>query len=160
MSVSERLSALGISLPPPTSPVGSYRGARRHGDLLHLSGHIARRDGEVVTGRVGEEVSAEAARQLAREIAIALLATAAAEAGGVDRLGGVVKVNAFVRSAPGFTEQPQVANGASDLFVEVFGDEGRHARSAIGVSELPLGTCVEIEAIFWLRAGGLEAGTG
>jgi enamine deaminase RidA (YjgF/YER057c/UK114 family) len=159
-SVSERLATLGISLPPPTAPVGSYAGARRHGDLLHLSGHIARRDGAVVTGRVGEEVTTEAARALAREIAIALIATAGEGAGGVDRLGGVVKVTAFVRGASGFTEQSQVANGASDLFVEVFGEHGRHARSAIGVAELPLGTCLEIEAVFSIHAQDGEAAAG
>jgi enamine deaminase RidA (YjgF/YER057c/UK114 family) len=155
-TLSQRLTALGISLPPPAPPVGSYTLARRHGDLLHLSGHIAHRAGAVVTGRVGEEVTTEEARALAREVAIALLATAAAQAGGPDRLGGVVKLTAFVRSAPGFTDQPAVANGASDLFLELFGADGRHARSAVGVSELPLGACLEIEAIFSIRERAAE----
>ena len=151
MSVSLRLAELGISLPHPGAPLGSYVPARRMGQLLHLSGHLSKRDGSVVTGRVGAEIDVDTARTLARQVAIDLIATAAAAAGGVDALAGVVKLVGLVRSAPGFDQQPAVINGASDVLVEIFGEPGRHARSAFGVSELPLGAAVEIEAIFELR---------
>jgi enamine deaminase RidA (YjgF/YER057c/UK114 family) len=144
VTASRRLAELGISLPQVTAPLGSYVPARRAGHLLHLSGHLAKRDGAVVTGRVGAEIDVEtAARGLARQVALDLVATAAAAAGGVDALAGVIKLVGFVRSAPGF-------DGASDLLVEIAGEAGRHARSAIGVSELPMGAAIEIEAIFEL----------
>jgi enamine deaminase RidA (YjgF/YER057c/UK114 family) len=147
---SERLTELGLALPPPTKPVGSYVPARRAGNLLHISGHLAKREGRVVTGRVGGEIELETARELARQVALDLVATAAEAAGGVDRLAGVVKLLGLVRSAPGFDQQPAVMNGASDLLVEVFGEAGRHARSAVGVSELPMGAALEVEAVFEL----------
>jgi enamine deaminase RidA (YjgF/YER057c/UK114 family) len=146
--LSERLSALGLTLPPAQPPVGSYVPARRVGDVLHLSGHVSRADGRVVSGIVGGNVDAESAQRLARAIALDLLASAATALGSVDRIVGVVRITGFVRSAPGFDGQPAVVNGASDLFAQLFGEPGRHARSAIGVSELPLGAAVEIEAIF------------
>jgi enamine deaminase RidA (YjgF/YER057c/UK114 family) len=150
VTVSQRLSELGISLPQATAPLGSYVPARRAGHLLHLSGHLAKRDGMVVTGRVGAEIDVETARVLARQVALDLVATAAKAAGGVDALAGVIKLVGLVRSAPGFDQQPAVINGASDQLVEIFGEPGRHARSAIGVSELPMGAAIEIEAIFEL----------
>lgn len=150
MRASERLTELGLALPPPTKPVGSYVPARRAGNLLHISGHLAKREGRVVTGRVGGEIELETARELARQVALDLVATAAEAAGGVDRLAGVVKLLGLVRSAPGFDQQPAVMNGASDLLVEVFGEAGRHARSAVGVSELPMGAALEVEAVFEL----------
>ena len=150
MSVTQRLAELGIALPPPAAPMGSYVPARRAGALLHVSGHLGKRDGRVVTGRVGEDLNVEEAHELARSIAIDLVATAAEAAGGVDRLAGVVKLVGFVRSAAGFDQQPAVVNGASARLVEIFGEAGRHARSAIGVGELPLGAALEIEAIFVL----------
>jgi len=150
VTVSQRLTELGIALPPPTTPIGSYVPARRSGSLLYLSGHLAKKAGNVVTGHVGAEVDLETARELARQVAIDLVATAAGAAGGVDRLSGVVKLLGLVRSAPGFDKQPAVMNGASDLLVEIFGEAGRHARSAIGVSELPMGAALEVEAIFEL----------
>ena len=148
--VSRRLAQLGIRLPEATAPVGSYVPARRSGDLLYVSGYLSRRDGQVVSGRVGADIDVPAARELAREVALGLVATAAAAVGGVDGLNGVVKLTGMVRSAPGFDQQPAVINGASDCLVEIFGEAGRHARSAIGVSELPLGAAIEIEAIFSL----------
>ncbi len=151
MSASERLAELGLALPPPTTPVGSYVPARRAGNLLHLSGHLAKREGRVVSGRVGGDIELETARELARQVALDLVATAAEAAGGVDRLAGVVRLLGLVRSAPGFDQQPAVMNGASDLLVEIFGEAGRHARSAIGVSELPMGAALEVEAVFELR---------
>jgi enamine deaminase RidA (YjgF/YER057c/UK114 family) len=150
VTVSRRLTELGITLPAPAAPLGSYVPARQAGGLLHLSGHLAKRGGEVVTGRVGAEVDVETARELARQVALDLVATAAAAAGGVDRLAGVVKLLGLVRSAPGFDRQPAVLNGASDQLVEIFGEEGRHARTAMGVSELPMGAVLEIEAVFAL----------
>lgn len=150
MTVSRRLTELGITLPAATVPLGSYVPARRAGDLLHLSGHLAKRGGEVVAGRVGAEIDVETARELARQVALDLVATAAEAAGGVDRLAGVVKLVGLVRSAPGFDRQPAVLNGASDQLVEIFGEEGRHARTAMGVSELPMGAVLEIEAVFAL----------
>jgi len=153
MNLSQRLTELRITLPAPGMPAGSYVPARHHGNLLHLSGHIPRREGKVVTGRVGQDMDLETARELARGLALELVASAALAAGGVDRLAGVVKLVVFVRSASGFDQQPAVANGASDQLVELFGEAGRHARSAIGVSELPLGAAVEVEGIFELEGG-------
>lgn len=151
-ALSERLAALGLSLPPAQPPVASYVPARRHGDLLYLSGHVSRADGAVARGIVGDDVDTAAAAAMARAIALDLLASAAAAMGSVDALVGVVRLTGYVRSAPGFDGQPAVVNGASDLLVDLFGEAtGRHARSAIGVSELPLGAAVEIEAILEVR---------
>jgi enamine deaminase RidA (YjgF/YER057c/UK114 family) len=146
--LSAQLAALGITLPQALAPLASYVPARRSGDLLYLSGHVCRDNGEVVRGVVGGDVEPAAAQLLARAVALDLLASAAAALGSVDSIAGVVRITAFVRSAPGFDGQPAVVNGASDLFVELFGERGHHARSAIGVSELPLGAALEIEAIF------------
>ena len=150
-ALSERLAALGLSLPPAQPPVASYVPARRHGDLLYLSGHVSRRDGAVARGTIGGDIDAATAAQLAGAIALDLLASAAAAMGSVDAVVGVVRLTGYVRSAPGFDGQPAVVNGASDLLVEVLGEAGRHARSAVGVSELPLGAAVEIEAILEVR---------
>jgi enamine deaminase RidA (YjgF/YER057c/UK114 family) len=149
--LSERLAALGLTLPQALPPLASYVPARRSGDLLYLSGHVCRADGQVVRGTVGDDIEVAAAAQLARGIALDLLASAAAAMGSIDGVAGVVRVTGFVRSAAGFEGQPAVINGASDLLVELFGESGRHARSAVGVSELPLGAAVEIEAIFEVR---------
>jgi enamine deaminase RidA (YjgF/YER057c/UK114 family) len=146
--VSERLAALGLTLPPVGAPLASYVPARRSGRLLYLSGHVSRADGRVVAGVVGADIDAAQAQALARAIALDLLATAAAALGSVDDVAGVVRLTGYVRSAPGYEGQPAVINGASELFVDVLGEAGRHARSAVGVSELPLGAAVEIEAIF------------
>ena len=147
MTVDERLAELGIALPHPGNPVASYVMAQRSRSLLFLSGHIAKRDGVPVVGTVGGDVTREEAQQLARQVAIDLLSTVRAAVSSLDSVR-VVKVTGFVRSAPGFTEQPFVINGASDLFVDVLGERGQHARSAVGVAELPLGAALEIEAVF------------
>ena len=148
MSVDDRLAELHVVITEAGVPVANYVSARRSGNLLFLSGHIGKRDGEVVTGAVGDGVDTDTAYDLARRAAIDLLGTARAALGTLDSVA-VIKLTGFVRSAPGFTEQPAVVNGASDLLVAVFGPErGRHARSAIGVAQLPLGAAVEIEAIF------------
>ncbi len=147
MSVDDRLAELGITLPSTTAPVANYVSTRRTGNLLFVSGHISKRGGGVVTGRVGDDVDGEAAYDLARLVAIDILGTAHAALGSLDNVA-VVKLTGFVNSAPGFTEQSAVINGASDLFVQVLGAErGAHARSAIGVAQLPLGAAVEVEAI-------------
>jgi enamine deaminase RidA (YjgF/YER057c/UK114 family) len=146
--LTDRIRELGLTLPQAHAPLASYLPARRAGELLYLSGHVSRAGGTVVAGVVGDDIDSATATSLARATALDLLASAAAVLGSVDRIAGVVRITGFVRSAPGFEGQPAVINGASDLFVELFGERGRHARSAIGVSELPLGAAVEIEAIF------------
>jgi enamine deaminase RidA (YjgF/YER057c/UK114 family) len=148
VSVDDRLAELGIVIPESTPPVANYVTARRSGTLLFLSGHLGKRDGVVVTGRLGDDVDTDTGYDLARSAAIDLLGTARAALGTLDTVA-VIKLTGFVQSAPTFTGQPAVVNGASDLLVAVFGQErGRHARSAIGVAQLPLGAAVEIEAIF------------
>ena len=152
MSIEERTAQLGIAFPEPTTPLANYVLARISGDRLYVSGHLGKRDGEVISGKVDETVSRHEAYELARGAAIDMLACARAALGTLDRVTGVVKVTGFVNSAAGFTDQSAVINGASDLLVEVFGtDHGRHARSAVGVAELPRGAAVEVEAIFELE---------
>ena len=149
MSASERLAALGLSLPPVATPVGSYVPALVEGSTVWTSGQIPLADGVLVaTGSVGErdgDVSPEVARACARVATLNALAAIADACGGLDRVERIVRVVGYVASAPGFTAQPTVVNGASDLLVEIFGDAGRHARSAVGVAALPLGAPVEIE---------------
>jgi enamine deaminase RidA (YjgF/YER057c/UK114 family) len=152
MSVDDRLADLGIVLPPSTPPVANYVSTRRAGNLLFVSGHVSKRDGAVVAGKVGDDVDTKAAYELARLVAIDILGTVRAALGSLDGVT-FVKITGFVNSAPGFTEQPAVVNGASDLFVQVLGPErGAHSRSAIGVAQLPLGAAVEVEAIVEVSA--------
>jgi enamine deaminase RidA (YjgF/YER057c/UK114 family) len=151
VSASERLAEMNLVLPQTAAPVGAYVPAVRHGDLIYTSGQLPFTDGRLpATGRVGAEIEPVEATALARTCALNAIAAAAAVAGTVDALGGVVKVTGFVASAAGFHGQPGVVDGASTLFFEVFGDAGRHARSAVGVAELPLGSPVEVEAVFAL----------
>lgn len=150
---SERLQALGWGLPPVTKPVGAYVPALRHGDLLFLSGQLPLQDGNVTqTGHVGRERTLAEAQQAARLCALNAIAVAADAVGGVDKLARVLKVVVYVASAPGFTEQHKVANGASELLADVFGEGGRHARAAVGVAELPLNAAVEIDVTFAVSA--------
>lgn len=154
MSVDDRLAELGITLPSTTAPVANYVSTRRAGNLLFVSGHLCKRAGTVVTGRVGDDVDTQTGYDLARLAAIDILGTAHAALGSLDDVA-VVKLTGFVNSAPGFTEQSAVVNGASDLFVQVLGAErGAHARSAIGVAQLPLGAAVEVEAILEVGSTG------
>ncbi len=149
MNPETRLAELGLELPPAPTPAGNYVPAVLSGGLLYTAGQIPKKDGALAhLGVVGADVSLEEAREAARLCCLAGLAAAKAELGDLARIRRVVKVNGFVRSAPGFTDQPQVVNGASDLLVAIFGDAGRHARAAIGVSELPLGVSVEIDFVF------------
>lgn len=154
MSVSARLAELGIRLPGVVPPVAAYIPATVHGDLVYTSGQLPMRDGALpATGKVGEGeglVDPAAAKDYARTCALNAIAAAADVAGGVDRLARVVKVVGFVSSVPEFTGQPGVINGASEVLGEVFGEAGRHARSAVGVPVLPLDSPVEVEIVFAL----------
>lgn len=146
MTASDRLAALGIELPPVATPVAAYVPAVEAGGLVVTSGQLPMVAGRLgATGRVGAEVTPEDAATAARTAVLNALAAAAEIVGGIDRIGRIVKVVVYVASDPDFTGQPQVANGASELLGEVFGDSGAHARSAVGVSVLPLGAPVEIE---------------
>ncbi len=150
-SPEERLRALGLELPPVAKPAGNYVPAVRAGSLLFTAGQVPFDGGELrLTGKVGEAVSMEEAQRAARLCALNALAAAASEAGGLDRISRIVKVVGYVASAPGFNGQPQVLNGASDLLGEVFGEAGLHARSAVGVAELPLNAPVEVELVLEL----------
>ena len=144
----QRLAALGLTLPPVAAPVAAYVPAVRTGNLVYTSGQLPMVDGALpATGKVGDEVSPEDAYDLARTCALNGLAAVAAEVGGLSAIRRVVKVVGFVASAPGFTSQPKVVNGASDLLGEVLGDGGIHARSAVGVAVLPMDAPVEVELI-------------
>lgn len=143
--IEERLAELGIILPPAPQPVASYIPVKVVGDLAWVAAQIPMQDGAVtVAGKVGGEVTIDDANAGARRCALQALAALQAALGTLDRVKGIVKLDVFVSSATGFTDHPKVANGASDLLVEVFGDEGRHARAAVGVPELPLGAAVEV----------------
>ncbi len=148
MSIKNRLAELGISLPAVPEPMGNYVHAVRTGNLLFLSGKGPKKaEGGVSTGKVGADVTLEQGYQDARSVGITLLAVMENELGSLDGVKQVVKVLGMVNSAPDFTDHPKVINGCSDLFVEVFGDKGRHARSAVGMAALPSNITVEIEVI-------------
>jgi enamine deaminase RidA (YjgF/YER057c/UK114 family) len=147
-SAAERLAALGLTLPPVATPVAAYVPAVRTGNHVYVSGQVPMVDGKLqATGKVGESVTAEEAASLARICALNALAAAAAAAGGLEAIARIVKVTCFVASAPSFSGQAQVANGASELLIEVLGDAGKHARSAVGMAVLPLDSPVEVELI-------------
>ncbi|KTS03229.1 RidA family protein [Microbacterium testaceum] len=152
MSVAERLAELGVEVPSVVPPVAAYIPAKQHGDLIYTSGQLPMVQGSLpATGKVGEAeglVSPADAKTYARQCALNALAAAAAVAGGVDKLTGVLKLTGFVASVPEFTGQPGVINGASEFLGEVFGDAGVHARSAVGVPVLPLDSPVEVEVVF------------
>jgi enamine deaminase RidA (YjgF/YER057c/UK114 family) len=144
----ERLTELGLTLPAVTAPVAAYVPAVRTGNYAYTSGQLPIVDGKLqATGKVGDSVSPEEAVALARICAVNALAAAAGAAGGLDAIKRIVKVTCFVASAASFTGQAQVANGASELLIDVFGDSGRHARSAVGMAVLPLDSPVEVEMI-------------
>jgi enamine deaminase RidA (YjgF/YER057c/UK114 family) len=149
MSAEARIKELGLTLPQPPKPLGNYVPGVRVGNLLFLSGHGPLRVDGVPTarGKVGRDLSLEDGYKVAREVGLNLLGSAKALLGSLDKVKRVVKVLGMVNSAEGFGEQPKVINGFSDLMVEVFGENGRHARSAVGMAELPMGIPVEIEMI-------------
>lgn len=153
MSIDRRLSELGLSLPKPAAPVAAYVPTVLAGGLLHVSGQLPfREDGSLIIGRLGETVDIAGGYEAARRCALMLLAQiGAALNGDFERIERIVKLGVFVSSTPQFTDQPKVANGASELMADVLGDVGRHARSAVGVPVLPLGASVEIDAIVALR---------
>ena len=151
-TVDQRLAELGIILPEAAAPVAAYVPAVEQDGLLHISGQISfAEDGSLIKGRLGEDMDLDAGTAAARRCGVMLLAQMKAALGSLDRVARIVKLGVFVNSAPGFTDQPKVANGASELMQQVFGESGRHARSAVGVAVLPLGVAVEVDAIVAVR---------
>ena len=153
MTIDQRLAELGITLPAAAAPVAAYVPTVEVGGLLHVSGQISfAEDGSLIKGRLGESVDLEAGTAAARRCGIMLLAQLKAALGSLDRVERIVKLGVFVNSTADFTDHPKVANGASELMVEVFGEAGKHARSAVGVPVLPLGVAVEVDAVVAVRA--------
>lgn len=150
MSIEAKLEELGITLPEAAAPVASYQPLVVLGDTAYVSGQLPFVDGNLVTGKLGQDVTLERGQEAARACGLMILAQLKA-AGLLDRVEKVVKLGGFVSSVPNFTGQPKVVNGCSDLMAEVFGDAGRHARSAVGVPVLPLDAAVEVDAIVALR---------
>jgi enamine deaminase RidA (YjgF/YER057c/UK114 family) len=148
MSAEQRLKDLGLTLPPPPAPAGNYVPFRRAGNLLFLSGVAPRRaDGTMITGKVGADIDTAAGYEAAKLCGLNLLTNMQSAAGSLDRVDMVLKVLGMVNAIPTFTEHPNVINGCTDLFVQVFGDNGRPARSAVGMGSLPFNISVEVEAI-------------
>jgi enamine deaminase RidA (YjgF/YER057c/UK114 family) len=148
MSISQKLQSLNITLPPVATPAAAYVMYVRSGTTLYVSGHIAKKEGKPWVGQLGRDMTTEQGRDAARAVAIDLMATLnAACDGDLSRVKRIVKLVSLVNSAPDFTEHHLVTNGCSELLAEVFGDAGKHARSAFGVAQLPLGSCVEIEMV-------------
>ena len=154
MGAEKRLKELGITLPASPAPVANYVRSVRVGNLLFLAGHGPQKDGKLTyIGKVGRDLTVEQGRESARLVGLNLLASTREALGSLDRVKRIVKVLGMVNSAEGFGDQPQVINGFSDLMVEVFGDAGRHARSAVGMAGLPFGISVEIEMIVEVAGG-------
>ncbi|RQH08501.1 RidA family protein [Paraburkholderia dinghuensis] len=147
INVYDRLEQLGITLPQAGAPAAAYVMSAQSGNTVYLSGHIARKDGKVWAGKLGDNLTTEEGKAAARSIAIDLIATLHAHTGDLNKVKRVVKVMSLVNSTLTFTEQHIVTNGASELIADVFGEKGKHARSAFGVAQIPLGACVEIELI-------------
>lgn len=152
MSIEARLEELGIALPETSPPLASYVPVMVQGDLAFVSGQLPFIDGEVVTGTLGKDVELDRAVAAARACGLMILAQLRTAIGSLDKVERVVKLGGFVASAPGFTDQHKVVNGASDLMFEVFGEKGRHARAAVGVPSLPVGAAVEVDAVIALAA--------
>ena len=146
-AIAAKLQELNITLPPVAVPAAAYVPFVRTGNLVFLSGHIAKKDGQVWVGQLGKTMATEEGKAAARAVAIDLLGTLQVAAGGLDKVIRIVKVMSLVNSAPDFTEHHLVTNGCSELLGQVFGDKGAHARSAFGVAQIPMGACVEIELI-------------
>jgi enamine deaminase RidA (YjgF/YER057c/UK114 family) len=147
MSVNDKLKELGITLPPVGTPAAAYVPYVRSGNMVFLSGHVAKKEGRPWVGQLGKNMNTEEGKAAARAIAIDLMGTLNAAAGGLDKVKRIVKLMGLVNSTSEFTEHHLVVNGASELFAQVFGDKGAHARSAFGVAQIPTGACVEIELI-------------
>jgi enamine deaminase RidA (YjgF/YER057c/UK114 family) len=146
-AIAAKLQELNITLPPVSVPAAAYVPFVRTGNLVFLSGHIAKKGGQVWVGQLGKTMATEEGKAAARAVAIDLLGTLQVAAGGLDKVTRIVKVMSLVNSAPDFTEHHLVTNGCSELLGQVFGDKGAHARSAFGVAQIPMGACVEIELI-------------
>jgi enamine deaminase RidA (YjgF/YER057c/UK114 family) len=147
--LSERLQQLGLAVPPLPGPFGAYLPAKRVGDLIFVAGQLPMKEGKLMAaGQVPSRCSLDDARDAARQCVINALAAVSTLPGGIDKITGVARVGVFVSSDPTFTQQPQVANGASEMLVEILGDAGKHARAAVGVSALPLDAAVEVEFVF------------
>lgn len=151
MSIDARLAELDITLPEPVAPVASYVPVVVAGGLAHVAGQVSIVGGERLNGRLGEDLTLEQGINGARACGLMILAQLKAALGSLDRVERIVKLGVFVNSTPDFIDQPKVANGASELMVEVFGEAGKHARSAVGVPSLPLGVAVEVDAIVAVR---------
>jgi enamine deaminase RidA (YjgF/YER057c/UK114 family) len=153
MTITEKLRSLGVNLPPVSGPFGSYIPAKRVGNLIFVAGQLPMKDGKLMaTGQVPSKCSVELAIEAAKQCVINGLAAVNGLPGGVDQIAGVARVGAFVSSDTSFTEQPKIANGASDLLQQIFGPAGQHARAAVGVNTLPRDGSVEIEFIFECHA--------
>ena len=152
MSVHEKLDALKISLPAPTAPVAAFVPFVRSGNLLFLSGHIAKKDGKSWAGQLGRDINTAEGKQAARAAVIDALGTLQAAVGDLNKVARIVRMLCLINSTPAFTEQHLVANGASELLLDVFGEKGAHARSAFGVAQIPLGSCVELELVVEVAA--------
>ncbi|MBN8499715.1 MAG: RidA family protein [Sphingomonadales bacterium] len=151
MSIDQRLAELGITLPEPAAPVAAYVPVVEAGGLAHVSGQISIVGGQLLKGRLGEDLTLDQGAEGARACGLMILAQLKAALGSLDRVERIVKLGVFINSAGSFTDQPKVANGASELMVDVFGEAGKHARSAVGVPCLPLGVAVEVDAIVAVR---------
>ena len=152
MSIEATLAEKGITLPAAPAPAANYVPFVQTGNLIFVSGQISQDDNGLIKGRLGDGMSVEDGAAAARRCGLSLIAQFKAAVGDLDRVRRVVKLTGFVNSTPDFTDQPKVANGASDLMAQVFGEAGKHARSAVGVPVLPLDAAVEVDAIFALRA--------
>ena len=152
MTVEAKLAEMGLALPQPAAPVAAYVPVVIAGGLAHVSGQVSMKDGALIQGRLGEDVDLEAGIAAAQACGLMIVAQLKAALGDLGRVERIVKLGAFVNSTADFTDQPKVANGASELMVALFGEAGRHARSAVGVPTLPLGVAVEIDAIVAVRA--------
>lgn len=150
-AIDARLAELGLILPEPAAPVAAYVPVVEAGGLAHVSGQIPFVGGELMTGRLGEGLTLEDGVVAAQACGVMVLAQLKAALGSLDRIERIVKLGVFVNSTPAFTDQPKVANGASELMVAVFGEAGKHARSAVGVPALPLGVAVEVDAVVAVR---------
>jgi enamine deaminase RidA (YjgF/YER057c/UK114 family) len=152
MKTETKLKKMGLELPPAARPMANYVTAVRTGNLVFLSGHgPVKEDGTLITGKVGLDLSLQEGYEAARRVAVVLLGSLKAEIGDLDKVRRVVKLLGMVNCQPDFVDHPKVINGASDLLVEIFGDRGTHARSAVGMSSLPMDICVEIEMVVELE---------
>ena len=151
MSIEAKLAELGLTLPEPAAPVAAYVPVVIAGGLAHVSGQVSLVDGQLLRGRLGDDLTVEDGVKAAQACGLMIIAQLKAALGSLDRVERIVKLGAFVNSTADFTDQPKVANGASELMVAVFGDAGKHARSAVGVPALPLGVAVEVDAIVAVR---------